>query len=109
MEDCVFCKIASGDILTDKAEYEGGDIVSFPDIKPVTPGHTLVVPKKHYRWFYELPDDLSNKLFRASKTIAKKLKEETGADYIHLSIVGKDVPHVHVHLMPRMLGDKLPS
>jgi histidine triad (HIT) family protein len=109
MDDCIFCKIASGDIVTSKTEHEDGTIISFPDIKPVSPGHTLVIPKEHYHWFYELPDDISDKLFRAARHIAKQLKEETGADYIHLSIVGKDVPHVHIHLIPRMIGDKLPS
>lgn len=109
MEDCIFCKIAEGDIVSEKSEHEGGTIISFPDIHPTAPGHTLVIPKAHYQWFYELPDEISDKLFRASKQIAKKLKEDTGADYIHLSIVGKDVPHVHVHLIPRKFGDRLPS
>jgi histidine triad (HIT) family protein len=109
MEDCIFCKIGQGDIVTEKTEYEGGAIISFLDIHPSAPGHTLVIPRMHYHWFYELPDEISDKLFRACKTIAKKLKEDTGADYIHLSIVGKDVPHVHVHLIPRKFGDRLPS
>lgn len=100
MEDCIFCKITAGKIPAEKVHHEDDTIVSFPDIKPVAPGHTLVVPTQHYEWFYQLPDDISDRLFRASKKIAKELKEKTGADYIHLSIVGKDVPHVHVHLIP---------
>lgn len=53
-----------------------------------------------------MPDDLSDDLFRVAKHLAKKLKEEHGADYIQLSIVGKDVAHVHIHLIPRNLDDK---
>jgi histidine triad (HIT) family protein len=109
MDDCIFCKIARGDVPSQKAHHEGDTIVSFPDIHPVAPGHTLVIPVAHYEWFYQLPDDISDRLFRACKKIAAELKEQTGADYIHLSIVGKDVPHVHVHLIPRHFGDKLPS
>lgn len=100
MENCIFCKIVAGKIPSEKVHHEDDTIVSFPDIKPVAPGHTLVVPVQHFEWFYQLPDDISDRLFRASKKIAKELKEKTGADYIHLSIVGKDVPHVHVHLIP---------
>jgi diadenosine tetraphosphate (Ap4A) HIT family hydrolase len=63
----------------------------------------------HYRWFYELPDEIANKLFRTARHIAQELKEKTKADYIQLSIVGSDVPHVHVHLLPRFLKDKPPK
>lgn len=88
-----------------KAHHEDGDILSFPDHNPVKPGHTLVIPAQHYRWFYELPDDVYQKLFRAAKKIATELKEQYKADYVRLSIVGKDVPHVHVHLIPHKLSD----
>lgn len=108
MKNCIFCKIASGEIPTKKI-YEDGDVIAFPDREPKTPGHTLLIPKEHHVWFQDLPDKLSDHLFRIAKSIAKELKAKNGADYVHLSIVGKDVPHVHVHLMPRKLGDKLPS
>jgi len=105
MEDCIFCKIVAGDIPSEKAHHEDDTIVSFPDQHPVRPGHTLVVPAAHYRWFWELPDDLANDLFKVARTLARSLKDETGADYIQLSIVGKDIPHVHVHLIPRRFDD----
>lgn len=100
MQNCIFCKIAAGEVPAEKVHHEDGDIVSFPDIKPVAPGHTLVMPIAHYTWFQDLPDDIANKLFKAARTLAKELKEKTDADYIRLSIVGKDVPHVHLHLIP---------
>jgi histidine triad (HIT) family protein len=106
MENCVFCKIVVGAIPAETLQHEGGTIVSFPDAHPVRPGHMLVIPAEHYQWFWELPDDIANSLFKTARTLALELKEKTGADYVQLSIVGKDVPHVHVHLIPRMLTDK---
>ncbi len=50
-----------------------------------------------------MPDDVSDKLFRASKKIAKRLKAEYGADYVKLRINGQDIPHVHIHLIPQKL------
>jgi histidine triad (HIT) family protein len=107
-KDCIFCKIAAGEVPANKV-YENEFVVAFPDIHPTVPGHTILIPKAHYRWFWELPDNISDQLFRAAKELAKKLKEEFKTDYVHLSIVGKDVPHVHVHLMPRKFGEKLPA
>src|SRR5580693_8136194 len=104
MENCIFCKIVRGEIPAQKAHHEDDRIVSFPDVHPVRPGHTLVVPAEHYRWFYDLPDGLANDLFKVARKLAKELKEKTGAEYVQLSIVGKDVPHVHVHLIPRKLA-----
>ncbi len=108
MKDCIFCKIIAGEVPSEKAHHEDNRVVSFPDYHPVRPGHTLVVPAEHYQWFWELPDELANDLFKAARTLARKLKDETGADYIQLSIVGKDVPHVHLHLIPRKFQDSKP-
>lgn len=105
MDNCIFCKIASGAVPSERVAHENGRIVSFPDIHPVRPGHTLVVPNDHYQWFWELPDDLANDLFKVARRLAPELKEKYDADYVQLSIVGKDVPHVHVHLIPRKLDD----
>ncbi len=109
MNDCIFCKIATGEIPSQKAHHEDNDIVSFLDINQDVPGHTLVIPVAHYQWFYELPDEIANKLFRVARHVAQKLKDEKKADYIQLSIVGADVPHVHVHLLPRFFKDKPPK
>ena len=104
MEDCVFCKIVQGTIPA-TVSYEDDIVVGFLDIHPVAPGHTILIPKKHFRWFQDLPDDISDHLFRITKQLARTLKKETSADYIHLSIVGKDVPHVHAHLIPRNFSE----
>ena len=108
MKDCIFCKIIAGEIPSEKAHHEDNSIVSFPDYHPVRPGHTLVVPTAHYQWFWELPDDVANNLFKVARKLAHDLKEEMDADYIQLSIVGKDIPHVHMHLIPRKFSDTEP-
>ena len=102
MPDCIFCKIARGEVPVEKM-FENDSFIAFPDIHPKAPGHTLLIPKAHYPWFQDLPDDLYGELFRTAKILAKKLKEDQKADYIHLSIVGKDVPHAHIHLIPQKL------
>jgi len=107
--DCIFCKIASGEIPKSPQEkrFENERFVAFLDIHPVAPGHTVLIPKEHYRWFEEMPDDLSDELFRVAKQLAKEMKRDGDVDYVHLSVVGKDVPHVHVHLIPRKLKDSV--
>lgn len=109
MEDCIFCKIAAGQVPTRKVHHEDETIVSFLDINQDVPGHTLVIPVDHYRWFYEVPEDITARLFRAASKVAALLKEEWRADYVQLSVVGLDIPHVHVHLFPRSFKDKPPK
>jgi len=109
MENCIFCKIAAGEVPSEKIHHEDDLFVSFPDIHPRAPGHTLLIPTAHHTWFYDLPDDLSDKFFRTAKKLARELKEKTGADYVQMSIIGTDVPHVHAHLIPRHFGDRLPA
>lgn len=105
VDTCLFCNIANREIPADITEYEQKTIISVPDIHPKTPGHTLVIPAKHARWFDEMDDDAFLMLMKVSKHIAQKLKKEFHADYVQVGIVGKDVPHVHVHLIPRTLSD----
>jgi histidine triad (HIT) family protein len=107
-KDCIFCKIVSGEIPT-HFTYEDEVVVAFPDIHPAAPGHTLLIPKEHHQWFYEVPDAISDTWFSAAKQLAQRLKAEQGADYVRLTIVGKDVPHAHIHLIPQKLSDKTPA
>lgn len=99
MDNCIFCKIAAGEIAAQKS-YEDDKVVAFLDIHPKGPGHTLLIPKAHTRWFYEMPDELSDHLFRVAKKLARELKDEHGALLVRLSIVGDEVPHTHIHLIP---------
>ena len=105
MKDCIFCKIIAGEVPSEKVHHDNKKAVSFPSIHPARPGHMLVVPTEHHRWFWEMPDDIANDLFKTARELAKDLKEKMKTDYVQLSIVGKEVPHVHLHLIPRMLTD----
>ena len=109
MEECIFCKIAAGEIPSRRVHHEDNTIISFLDIDQRIPGHTLVIPVAHYEWFYELPDDIAGNLFKVARKVARELKEEMKADYVQLSIIGADIPHVHMHLLPRFFKDKPPK
>ena len=108
MPNCIFCKIAKGEIPADKV-YEDNKVVAFLDIHPKAPGHTMLIPKEHYRWFYDMPDDITADLFNAAKIVALKLKDTYHADFVRLGIVGTDIPHVHVHLIPQEFKDNGPE
>ena len=103
MENCIFCKIVRGELSATK-KFESERFLAFLTIDPKGPEHTLLIPKEHYQWFIDMPDELSDELFRIAKRLAKQLKEETRSDYVRLGIVGKDVPHAHVHLVPQSLN-----
>ncbi|HRH25363.1 MAG TPA: HIT domain-containing protein [Parcubacteria group bacterium] len=105
MENCIFCKIGRKEIPS-KTVFEDDKFIAFLDINPVREGHTLLVPKDHYRWFTDLPNDLYDELFRAAKTLALKLKDDYHADYVRLGIVGKDVAHTHIHLVPQKMEEE---
>ncbi len=105
MENCIFCKIVKGEISAQKT-FENDEFIAFLDIHPKAPGHTLLVPKAHHQWFLDLPEGLYQKMFATVRDLSLTLKEERGADYIQVGIVGKDVPHTHVHLIPRKMSEK---
>ncbi|MBX4192328.1 HIT domain-containing protein [Candidatus Parcubacteria bacterium] len=100
MDNCIFCKIGRGEISSNKT-YEDEQVLAFLDIHPKAPGHTLVIPKEHYRWFWQMPDDRAEHLFKVAKNLAKKLGEENKTEYIKLSVMGDEIAHVHVHLIPQ--------
>jgi histidine triad (HIT) family protein len=105
MNDCIFCKIVKGEIPSNKT-YQDENFIAFLDIHPKAPGHTLLVPKAHYPWFIDVPEKLSEEMFRNAHKISKELKETYKADYIRLGIVGTDIPHTHIHLIPLKLETK---
>jgi len=106
MEDCLFCKIVSGEIPCEKV-WEDEKAFAFLDINPVVDGHILLIPKEHHKNMEETPDELVSKLFRDAKMLMPKIRESMAADYIAISVVGTDVPHFHIHLVPRKFDDGL--
>lgn len=104
-KNCPFCKIVKGEIPCHKV-YEDKSFLVFLDIKPVTKGHSLLIPKSHYEWIHETPDEIIAESFIKAKKIIKAMREGLGCDYVQIVVVGKDVPHLHIHLIPRYLSDK---
>lgn len=102
-ENCIFCKIINKEIPC-SFTYEDDKFIGFLDIKPKAPGHTLLIPKKHYEWMQETPDEVISEIFILTKSIMKKMIKETPCDYVQVNILGKDVPHFHIHLIPKFFS-----
>ncbi len=107
MQNCIFCKIVGKEIPCTQV-YEDSDFLAFLDIQPVADGHLLIIPKEHIVWMQEADDTTIAKIFQLSKKLMLALKKAVNCDYVLISIVGKDVPHFHIHLIPRHLDDGLP-
>lgn len=99
MEETIFTKIIYGDIPSHKI-YEDDKTFAFLDIHPVQPGHVLVVPKKPIEFLWDLPDEDYQALMATAKKIALRQREVLGVPYVGLKVVGVDVPHAHLHLIP---------
>ena len=106
MSDCIFCKIVKREIPCMKI-YEDENFLSFVDIQPLSIGHTLIIPKKHFAWMQEANDKTIADIFKLSKKLMLAIKSALGCDYVQLSVIGKDVQHFHIHLIPRNLDDDL--
>ncbi|MFD1292215.1 HIT family protein [Lutibacter holmesii] len=95
----IFTKIINGEIPSYKVA-ENDDFFAFLDINPNAKGHTLVVPKKEVNRLFDLDEELYNKLMSFSREIALAMKKAISCDRIGMSVIGLEVPHVHVHLIP---------
>jgi len=104
MDDCVFCKIIKGDIPCHKV-YEDDNFLAFLDIDPFTEGHTLVIPKIHYRWVYDVPN--FGEFWEFAKKTTQILQKNLKPIYISYITMGKMVPHAHIHIIPRYQDDNL--
>lgn len=108
MSDCIFCKLANGDIPTTKL-YEDDDFTVILDANPATKGHCLILPKQHYANIYEMPEDLTAKAFVLAKKIATKMTKAMNCDGFNIvqnngEVAGQTVFHFHIHLIPRYKG-----
>ena len=108
-DDCIFCKLANGEIPTNTI-YEDNDFRVFLDAAPATKGHCLIVPKEHFDNLEELSDDVASKVFPLAKKMMKLLKEKLGWDGFNVvqnngEVAGQKVFHFHTHLIPRYIDD----
>jgi histidine triad (HIT) family protein len=106
--NCVFCKIAKGEIPSYKL-YENNEVLAFLDITPYAKGHTLVIPKKHSRWVWDIHEEEYTSFMLEIKKVAEILKKAFNTDCVQQVIAGFGVPHTHIHLFPRTKDDGLPE
>jgi histidine triad (HIT) family protein len=99
MEDSIFTKIINGQIPSYKIA-ENKDFIAFLDLTPIRRGHTLVVPKLQVDYIYDLSDKILSDLIIFSKMVAKKIESKINCKRIGIAVIGLEVPHVHIHLIP---------
>ncbi len=107
--ECVFCKIVAGEVPSERL-YEDEAVVAFLDIAPISPGHTLVVPRSHCRDLLEAPLEVVGAVVRAAQKVAPAVLRATGAEGFNFfqfngSCAGQVVMHLHFHIVPRRPGD----
>jgi histidine triad (HIT) family protein len=99
VQESIFTKIIRGEIPCHKI-YEDDKTLAFLDIHPVQSGHTLVIPKEQIEFVWDLSDELYQAVMATTKKVALRLREASGKRYVSERIVGIDVPHAHVQLIP---------
>lgn len=102
MENCVFCQIVKEKIPCYKV-YEDEIFLGFLDINPLNPGNSLLIPKKHYRWVYDVSD--FGEYWEMAKKIALATKKVLNADSINFLTLGYEVTHAHIRIIPRFPND----
>jgi histidine triad (HIT) family protein len=106
-ENNIFARIVRGEIPCHKV-WEDERHLAFLDIRPVQPGHTLVIPKADGDYLFDLEPQRYGELMQAVRTVARLLKEKTGCQRVVEVVLGYEVPHVHVHLIPTSSMADLP-
>jgi len=105
--DCIFCKISGGEIPA-KVITETKNSIAFLDAFPLTRGHTLVIPKKHHEKIQNLSMEENNDLFSTMHKVISSVDKLTGSTLVAIhngKQAGQEIPHVHIHLVPRSAGD----
>lgn len=108
-DDCIFCKIANGEIPA-KTLYEDESFRVILDLGPATKGHALILPKEHAANLYELPEEVAADAMKLARWMALKMREKLKCDGLNLvqnngETAGQTVMHFHLHLIPRYQGD----
>ncbi len=109
--DCIFCKIVAGEIPSYKV-YEDESVVAFLDIEPISKGHTLIVPKKHFKNMEAIPENELGKLMNGVKNVGKIIKDKVQIEGYNIMenndpVSGQTIPHIHWHIIPRSNNDSI--
>ena len=104
-DDCIFCKIAAGEIPSRKI-YEDKDLIAIMDLNPTSKGHSLIIPKEHCTNIYDIDEDIAAKVMKTAKKLATKMTVALNCDGFNLlqnngETAGQTMFHVHMHLIPR--------
>lgn len=105
MDDCIFCQIINGNIPSSKI-YEDEQVLAFLDISQTTPGHSLLIPKKHVKNMFEMDSSTASETFSRLPMIARAVQKATKASAMNIvnnngELAGQTVFHAHIHLVPR--------
>lgn len=100
--ECIFCKIANWEIPCYKV-YEDDNFLWFLDIRPMNPWHTLIIPKKHYRWVWDVEN--IGEYFQVVQKVANSIRKTMGTQRVVSAVFGDEVEHAHVWLVPRFHQD----
>ncbi len=105
---CIFCKIAMREIPS-HIVHDDADTFAFMDIRPIQPGHVLVIPKVHVDHFSDLPDAAATKVLLVAQRLAKRIRSELKPPRVGLLVGGFAVPHAHLHVVPMQDGHDITS
>lgn len=105
MQPSIFTKIIQGEVPSYKL-YEDEATFAFLDIHPTAPGHTLVVPKKQIEFLWDLDEETYQAVQRTAKVLALHIRKILAVPYVGVQVVGVDVPHAHIHLIPFAQADQ---
>ncbi|CAK7056667.1 MAG: hypothetical protein DELT_01259 [Desulfovibrio sp.] len=110
-DSCIFCRIVKGELPSTRV-YEDDALFAFLDINPISPGHTLLIPKGHYETLLDIPENTASLLLPAAQRIGKVLMNVTKSGGFNclqnnFAAAGQIVFHSHIHIIPRMEGDGL--
>jgi histidine triad (HIT) family protein len=108
MENCLFCRIASGEVLSHQI-HSDETLVAFLDTGPIRPGHVQIVPRRHFEVFDDLPSDIANAIVALAQKIAKAQKAVFEVKRVGFLFTGGDIPHAHAHLVPMVENTDLTS
>lgn len=108
MNNCIFCTIASG-VIDEPIVFENEQLIAFIDLHPLNPGHTLVIPKKHYETFMDMPTEEFTPFMTVAHTIAQKVHRAYPSQRLGMVVKGFDVAHAHLHLFPQLTAMDIQS
>ena len=104
-DDCIFCKIAAGEIPSRKI-YEDKDLIAIMDLSPTSKGHSLIIPKEQYTNIYDIDEEIAGKVMKTAKKLSTKMTVALNCDGFNLlqnngETAGQTMFHFHMHLIPR--------